>query len=188
MSFSGRVVRKLTWISPRIHYTWYCAGLFLIVATSVMPRSVAAEEPTPSPAEQKLQAVVADLKQRLALRAPVVVSIVPTNALMMSVEAPDEESNPFKLATDAAFLQALTDDELEAAIAHELGHVWVFTHHPYLQTEELANQIAMRVVSRKSLERVYEKVWKHGGTKGDLAQFLGPAPHAAGLTGETQPR
>ena len=152
-----------------------------------MPRSAAAEGPTLSPAEQKLQMVVANLRERLALRAPVVVSIVPTNALMMSVEAP-EESNPFKLAIDAAFLQALTDDELEAAIAHELGHVWVFTHHPYLQTEGLANQIAMRVVSRKSLERVYEKMWKRGGTKGDLAQFLGPAPHAVGLTGETQPR
>ena len=181
-------MRKLTSTSLRIRCSWYCAGFFLIVAISVMPRSVAAEEPTPSPAEQKLQMVVADLKQRLALRAPVVVSIVPTNALMMSVEAPEEESTPFKLAVDAAFLQALTDDDLEAAVAHELGHVWVFTHHPYLQTEELANQIAMRVVSRKSLERVYEKVWKHGGTKGDLAQFLGPAPHAAGLTGETQPR
>ena len=55
--------------------------------------------------------------------------------------------NPFKLAIDVAFLEALTDDELEAAIAHELGHVWVFTHHPHLQTEELANQIALRVVS-----------------------------------------
>jgi hypothetical protein len=22
-------------------------------------------------------------------------------------------------------------------IAHEVGHVWVFTHHPYLQTEKL---------------------------------------------------
>ena len=92
------------------------------MATSVMPRSAAAEGPTLSPAEQKLQMVVADLRERLALRAPVVVSIVPTNALMMSVEAPEEESNPFKLAIDAAFLQALTDDELEAAIAHELGH------------------------------------------------------------------
>jgi predicted Zn-dependent protease len=70
----------------------------------------------------------------------------------------------------------LTPDELEAAIAHELGHVWVFTHHPYLQTEELANQIAMRAVSRESLERVYGKVWERGGMKGDLVRFLGPAP------------
>jgi predicted Zn-dependent protease len=49
-------------------------------------------------------------------------------------------------------------EELEAAIAHELGHAWVFTHHAYLQTEELANQIAMRMVTRAGPERVYGKV------------------------------
>jgi hypothetical protein len=59
-------------------------------------------------------------------------------------------------------------------MAHELGHVWVFTHHPYLQTEKLANQIAMRVVTRDSLVSVYRKLWEHGGTKGDLNTFLGP--------------
>ena len=59
-------------------------------------------------------------------------------------------------------------------LAHELGHVWVSTHHPYLQTERLANSIAMRVVSRDSLERVYEKMWARDGRKGDLLAFLGP--------------
>jgi hypothetical protein len=52
--------------------------------------------------------------------------------------------------------------------------VWVFTHHPYLQTEKLANQIAMRVVARDSLVSVYHKLWEHGGTKGDLKSFLDP--------------
>jgi predicted Zn-dependent protease len=75
---------------------------------------------------------------------------------------------------DAAFLETLTDAELEAAVAHELGHVWVFTHHPYLQTEALANQIAMRVVSRQNLQRVYEKMWDQNGVKGNLLDFLGP--------------
>jgi hypothetical protein len=60
-------------------------------------------------------------------------------------------------------------------VAHELGHVWIFTHHPYLQTERLANSIAMRGVTRESLERVYRKVWQREGVKGDLVQFLGPA-------------
>ena len=70
-------------------------------------------------------------------------------------------------------LELLTREELEAAIAHELGHVWVFTHHPYLQTELLANQVAMRVVGREALIRVYEKVWARDGQKGDLIRFLG---------------
>jgi len=63
--------------------------------------------------------------------------------------------------------------KIEAAIAHELGHVWIFSHHPYLQTEQLANRIAMRAVSRDSLQRVYAKLWERGGMKGDLTQFLG---------------
>jgi len=44
-------------------------------------------------------------------------------------------------------------------------------------------------VSRSSLERVYAKVWERGGTKGDLARFLGPPPTAqpvaAGLAADT---
>ena len=90
--------------------------------------------------------------------------------------------------TDAAsFLDALNDEELEAAVAHELGHVWIFTHHPFLQTEELANKIAMRAVTRETLQRVYAKVWERGGTKGDLAWFLGDAPSGstAGLASDT---
>ncbi|MNC89431.1 hypothetical protein D3C83_53670 [compost metagenome] len=67
----------------------------------------------------------------------------------------------------------MTANELEAILAHELGHIWIFTHHPYLQTEALANRIAMRIVTRESLVTVYEKVWKRRGTKGDLGGFLG---------------
>ena len=70
------------------------------------------------------------------------------------------------------FSARLDDNELSASIAHELGHVWIFTHHPYLQTELLANQIALRVVTRENLEKIYEKVWKDKG-KGDLKEFLG---------------
>ena len=61
--------------------------------------------------------------------------------------------------------------------------MWVFTHHPYLQTEQLANDVAMRVVTRDALMRVYDKVWKAGAEKGDLATFLGPDPAMAGNAG-----
>jgi len=133
--------------------------------------------------EGKLQAIVSDLQSRLLITSPIVVSIVPSNKLMMSVEAPTDTRDTFLLSVEAGFLDTLTDDELEAAVAHELGHVWIFTHHPFLQTEELANRIAMRAVRRESLERVYAKVWERGGTKGDLVWFLGgaPAASAAGL-------
>ena len=151
------------------------ALLLLIMVVFATPGSSAAERAgSPAAVVEKLQLVVTDLKERLELPAPVVVTIVPSNKLMMSVEAPSEEKGAFLLSIDASFLETLTEDEIEAAIAHELGHVWVFTHHPFLQTEELANQIAMRAVSRESLERVYGKVWGRGGMKGDLVRFLGP--------------
>jgi hypothetical protein len=151
----------------------------LVFLTSSFVPGVHADEPVTAEAEGKLQSLVSDLKSRLQIAPPITVAIVPSNALMMSVEAPTEPKHDFLLTVDANFLETLTDDELEAAIAHELGHVWIFTHHPYLQTEELANQIAMRAVSRESLERVYAKVWERGGTKGDLARFLGAKPAAA---------
>ena len=162
-------------------------GLVHIAFLLGAPRSFAEESVVTGPMEKKLQAIVTSLRERLAITAAVNVAIVPSNALMMSVEAPDDQSRPFLLAVDSSFLDTLTDDELEAAVAHELGHVWVFTHHPFLQTEELANQIAMRAVSRASLERVYGKVWARGGVKGDLVRFLGSAP-AAGLASDDRAR
>lgn len=153
-------------------------------ATASTPGLLAQEAATSPPDVSRLESLVRGLRDRLSLDAPVAVSIVPSDARMMSVRASVGLPGSFDLSVDADFLGRLTEAEIEAAIAHELGHVWVFTHHPYLQTEQLANQIAMRAVTRERLEQVYEKVWK-GGTKGDLGRFLGPpsvtAPAAAHL-------
>jgi hypothetical protein len=46
--------------------------------------------------------------------------------------------------------------------------VWIFTHHPFLQTEAGANDIALRLVSRDALTGVYDKVWRRAGAKGAL--------------------
>jgi predicted Zn-dependent protease len=94
----------------------------------------------------------------------------------LSVETRSGRSGPFVISVDETFIESLTPSEQEAALAHELGHVWIYTHHPYLQTEKLANDIALRVVSRSTLEPVYEKVWKRTGMKGNLAEFIGQAP------------
>jgi len=163
-------------------------AVLALLVCSLSTRTLASErEDARSVLEGKLQAIVSDLQSRLLITSPIVVSIVPSNTLMMSVEAPTDTRDTFLLSVEAGFLDTLTDDELEAAVAHELGHVWIFTHHPFLQTEELANRIAMRAVRRESLERVYAKVWARGGTKGDLAWFLGGAPpaSAAGLAPDT---
>jgi predicted Zn-dependent protease len=129
---------------------------------------------TPPPSDvERVQALVDRLRVRLALGSTVRASIVPKNALLFSVEADKLHRDTYVLKVDAGFLAHLTDTELEAVVAHELGHVWIFTHHPYLQTEQLANQVAMRVVDRTVLETVYEKVWARGGTKGQIVRVLG---------------
>ena len=124
------------------------------------------------PIQTRIQEIVDDFMARLTMSQRVSVSMVPKNPLMLSVEV-DEREPGFLLSLDQDFVEGLTDEELRAAIAHELGHVWIFTHHPYLQTEALANQIAQRLVSRANLVQVYEKVWSRLGTKGDLARFVG---------------
>lgn len=122
--------------------------------------------------QQRIQDIVNEFKSRLPLPQRVAVLVVPKNPLMVSVEFDDADAG-FLLSMQEDFVGELTDEELQAAIAHELGHVWIFTHHPFLQTEALANQIAQRLVTRDSLVQVYEKVWKRQGTRGDLARFVG---------------
>jgi hypothetical protein len=121
-----------------------------------------------------LQDVTDDLRMRLEIKERVHVTLVDHNPLVMSVETLNGRGGPFVISVDREFVQGLTHGEVEAAIAHELGHVWIYTHHPYQQTERLANDIAMRVVSRSAFEPVYEKVWSRTGIRGNLIEFLGP--------------
>ncbi|MEZ5286396.1 MAG: M48 family metalloprotease [Vicinamibacterales bacterium] len=125
---------------------------------------------------RRLQEVVDAIRARLGIERAVGVTVVDRNPYFVSVIAPREKDGPFTVEVEETMLNLLADDELEAALAHELGHVWVFTHHPYLQTELLANQIALKTVSRDALMRVYQKVWERNGMKGDVTAFLGAAP------------
>jgi hypothetical protein len=51
--------------------------------------------------------------------------------------------------------------------------VWIYTHHPYLQTEALANQIAMQAVTRSALEKLYGELWALDGSPGNIDELLG---------------
>jgi hypothetical protein len=128
---------------------------------------------------ERIQQIVDDFRARLELPQQVDVSIVRKNPLMVSVASVKDRGGPFLISFEDSFLDLLNEDELKAVVAHELGHVWIFTHHPYLQTESMANQVAMRLVSRESLVPVYQKVWQRAGTEGSLAQFLPDEPPAA---------
>jgi hypothetical protein len=123
------------------------------------------------PAEH-MQAITDELRARLQILESVHFTVVEHNPLVMSVETLAGRSGPFVISADKRFVQSLSDEELKAAIAHELGHVWIHTHHPYLQTERLANDIALRVTSTEVLVPVYEKVWKRLGSRGNMAEII----------------
>jgi len=108
---------------------------------------------------ERIQRAVAELKGALAISQTVNVRIVQRNPRLFSVQ-PVTREGTFLLSVEEDFARALSDAELRAAVAHELGHVWIYTHFPYLQTEELANDIASRVVGRDTLAPLYDKVWK----------------------------
>ena len=142
-----------------------CSAFFLMVGFTTQ---LEADERA---AIRTLQSIVDELRGQLALPVEVTASIVPSNALLVSVQ-PVSGRAAFHMSFQQSFLDGLDADEVKTIVAHELGHVWIFTHHPYLQTEVGANDIALRVVSRESLERVYGKVWAHQGVKGSLARFV----------------
>jgi hypothetical protein len=125
---------------------------------------------------KRIQAITTQLESRLQMTQEIEVSIVPTEVRMLSVQRIHNASGNgelFLISVDKRFLKGLTETELRAALAHELGHVWIFSHHPYLQTEALANEIAARAVSRDDLKTLYGKLWVHLGTAGSLQEVLG---------------
>jgi len=127
-----------------------------------------------------LTQIAVDLCGHLNLNDRVEVQIDEENSRMVSSEPLPGRARGFRISFDRGFLESLSDDEISAAMAHELGHVWIFTHHPFLQTEALANIIALRVVDRETMKNVYSKLWAHTGTTGDIDELLG-----AGGTQET---
>jgi len=147
------------------------------VSAKKLSGSEAREDPTAGASlvlrEKQIQDSVDKLKIRMSIPDTVLVSIVEHNQLVVSVERAKNGASGFSLLIDRDFLAGLTTNEIDAVLAHELGHVWIFTHHPFLHTEELANQIAMQVVPQDTLAAVYDKVWKRVGRKGDVV-YLPP--------------
>jgi hypothetical protein len=167
---------------------WFFA--FCLIAPALVASTAFAASSTVATDKRsrQLQRMLERVKERLGLNYEVTLELVPKNRHLISVEAVKGPERAFLVRVEERMLELLGDDELEAALAHELGHVWVFTHHPFLQTEQLANDVAMRVVTRDALARVYDKVWKAGAEKGDLGAFLGPEPSvvSGGSTGKQE--
>jgi len=126
--------------------------------------------------EHRIDRIVTDFCHRLGIFQHVTVSVVSDNSHLASATCSSARAQEYEISFDAGFLRTLDDGELDAAVAHELGHIWIFTHFPYLQTESLANQQALKLVSRSELQKVYEKMWRwRGEAHGDLSDLLGPS-------------
>lgn len=164
-------------LTSRLSGTFTSRAIALLVVLMYASRAHAGERPTPLDT-RRVQAIVDQYRQQLAIPQRVTVSLVEHNPLVASVERHPAKRNAFVLSLERGFAEGLSADELAAVLAHELGHVWIFTHFPYLQTEAQANQVAMRVVKRERLEQVYVKVWAHVGGRSTVAQFMTPSSPA----------
>lgn len=129
------------------------------------------------PKVKRARELVKELSPALGIDREVQVMGIPYHPLVFLVVPVNPRKDKFLLSMEVGFLQGLDDDELRAAVAHELGHVWIFRHHPFLQTERLANEIGERSVDRKNFERLYKKLWVYEGAAGvTMEQLLGPEP------------
>lgn len=124
---------------------------------------------------RRAQKFVDQLRAALHITSQVQVAVVAYNPLVFSVQPVETHKEDFLLTMELGFLLMLEDDELRAAMAHELGHVWLYTHHPFLQTEQLANEVGERVVDRASFEKLYLKLWAYERASGvPIEELLGP--------------
>ena len=157
------------------------AGLLkptLTVAFVLAAVPIAQERPNTLTLRARLaQTIVDQLRAELSVSNEVQVRFVDSHPLVFSVEPVDSRRQRFRLSIEVGFLAAIDDNELYAALAHEMGHVWIYTHHPYLQTERLANDIGQKVARRSSFEKVYNKLWAYERSTGvPFEELLGPPP------------
>lgn len=159
--FSGKPRKSPIWysqVSSLADGRLLSALLCMMVVFGLQGQKSSAFEKRSHSRQDRILHKVNAFRAQLEIGEEVQISIVPREQRLVSVQRLDEEENTFVLTFDRRFLDALNEEELTGVIAHELGHVWIFTHHPFLQTERLANDIAMKVVPRETLVRVYQKV------------------------------
>jgi hypothetical protein len=142
----------------------WSASLFFGIVLSLFSGGLKSEVPAAEARLEAIQTMVADFGNRLEITERIYVTISTDRERLVSVRRLNDEGRSFLITFDDSFVSALTEEELRAAVAHELGHVWIFTRRPYLQTEALANRKAAQLVPAESLEKLYMKVAEFGGT------------------------
>jgi hypothetical protein len=152
-----------SWRYPTLR-VWMLLSLVLVIQANATSERTRAEYNA-----KRIKSLINALKKQLAIPQEIEAVVVPKNELIVSVQPVRERKGVFLMSFEEAFLNTLDNDELRAVIAHELGHVWIFTHRPYLHTEDLANSIAFKAVTQNSLDRVYDKVRARSIVAGNLS-------------------
>jgi hypothetical protein len=160
-------VVKIDGWSHRTLRTWILLSLVLTIQTNAGTGRNRAEYNA-----KRLKSIVNALKKQLGITEEIRTVVVPQNNLVVSVQPVKGHPRSFQISFEEGFLNMLDEDDLRAVVAHELGHVWIFTHHPYLQTEDLANSIAHKAVTSDALDLVYEKLRSRPIAKGNLAASM----------------
>ena len=76
---------------------------------------------------KKAQEFVDQLRAELPISNTVQIAVVAYHPRVFSVQPTDIQKDRFLLTMERGFLLMLKDDELRAALAHELGHVWIYS-------------------------------------------------------------
>ena len=165
--------RRLRSVStPRVQHL-QLALLFIFVF--LLARPVAKDSNIVTIRARQAQEFVNHLRAELSIPNEVQIVVVSYDPLVFSLQPMDTHKDRFLLSMELGFFLMLDDDELRAALAHELGHVWIYTHHPFLQTERMANNVGQRVANRASFEKIYAKLWAYEGASGvPIDDLLGP--------------
>jgi hypothetical protein len=158
------------------HGVWFFEPVLIFVFVFLLSSPVAKDSPSiVTLRARRAQEFVDQLRAALPISNKVQIAVVIYEPLVFTVQPMDINRDRFLLTMELGFLLMLEDDELRAAVAHELGHVWIYTHHPFLQTERLANVVAQREAPRASFEKIYSKLWAYEGTSGvSIDDLLGP--------------
>ena len=155
--------------------------LFFAVFAAVLPAQIQNLSAT----QEQLDAISKDFRAQLGITENVEIALVESNEYVVSVQRSPASHDTFLIKFQKSFLSTLSDEELRAVIAHEFGHIWIFTHHPFLQTEALANEKALQLIGRETLSKVYQKVWHLEGEQGTFKDFLAsvePEPTQPAIT------
>ena len=161
-----------------------------LVAVAAPSRCLVAAAPYEK--ERQIGLIAQSFCRNLGISQPIHVVILQKNPRLVSVEFVAGRTDAFQMVFEQGFLDSLDTRELLAAVAHEIGHAWIFTHFPYLQTEALANRQALKLVSRSDLEKLYRRVWGWKGEQGGLDKVLERAdlkvePSASTASSSAQP-